>query len=85
MRSRVIGSYCSKNLGLYKPLVMPSEVEHVEVLGKNLFITNEHSNIFIYDLLNERLLKEYTSSNHKNARITALLALDRRLILNFVH
>jgi hypothetical protein len=57
----------------------------VEVLGKNLFITNENSNIFIYDFLNERLLKEYTSSNHKQAKITALLALDHRVILNFVH
>lgn len=85
VRSRVIGQYSTKNLGLQKPVLLPTEVEHVEVLGKNLFITNEHSNIFIYDLLNERLLKEYTSSNHKQASITALLALDRRLILNFVH
>lgn len=54
-------------------------------MGKNLFITNEHSNIFIYDLLNETMLKEYASSNHKNASITELLALDRQVVLNFIH
>lgn len=48
-------------------------------------MTNENSNIFIYDLLNENILKEYTSSNHKHAKITELLALDRQLILNFIH
>jgi hypothetical protein len=55
------------------------------VLGRNAFMTNESSNIFIYDLLNERLVKEYASSNHKHARITALLAIDRQLVLNFIH
>lgn len=54
-------------------------------MGKNLFITNPHSNIFIYDLLNEKIIKEYASSNHKQAHVTALLSLDRQHILNFVH
>lgn len=36
-------------------------------------------------MLNEKILKEYTSSNHKNAKITSLLAIDRQIVLNFVH
>lgn len=81
----MISYYNIKSIALQKPFLLPSEIDNIEVLGKNLFITNENSNIFIYDLLNERLLKEYTSSNHKQAKITALLALDRKLILNFIH
>jgi hypothetical protein len=30
------------------------------------------------------MLKEYASSNHRQAKITSLLALDRKVILNFV-
>ena len=81
----MVHSYNHRNLALPKTLYIGSEVDNMEVLGKNLFITNESSNIFIYDLLNEKILKEYTSSNHKNAKISSLLALDRQTVLNFVH
>jgi hypothetical protein len=84
-RSEVVQLYSSRSLGLPKTLYIGSEAEHLEVLGRNLFITDHRSHIFIYDLLSESLLKEYASTNHKAASITALLALDRSVVLNFIH
>jgi len=39
-------------MGLPKTQFIGSEIDNLEVLGKNVFMTNESSNIFIYDLLN---------------------------------
>jgi hypothetical protein len=54
------------------------------LLDKNLFITTQESGIIIYDLLNEKILKEFASSNHKNASITGLLSMDTSTVINFI-
>ena len=54
------------------------------LIDKNLFITTQEAGILIYDILNEKLLKEYANSNHKNAAITGLLAIDHSTVLNFI-
>ena len=54
-------------------------------MGRHLFASNGLNNLFLIDLLNERFVKEYASSNHPQARVTSLLAIDRNTILNFVH
>lgn len=38
----------------------------------------------IFDMLNEKLLKEYASSNHKNATITGVLSVDHSTVFNFI-
>jgi hypothetical protein len=38
----------------------------------------------IYDLLNEKIVKEYASSNHKMAEICSVLSLNHETLLNFV-
>lgn len=53
-------------------------------MGKNAFITSEEAGIFIYDMIHEKLLKQYASSNHKNALITGLLSLNNSTVLNFI-
>lgn len=56
-RSKVVNLYNYRNLALPKTLYVGCEAEHIEVIGKNLFLTNEQNGIYVYDLLNEKVLK----------------------------
>lgn len=35
-------------------------------------------------MINDKLLKQYASSNHKNATITGLLPINNNTVLNFI-
>lgn len=69
---------------LPRALYVGRGVEHLTLLGKNLFMTEKNGYMAIYDLLNEKLVKEYASTNHKSAEICSVLSVDHQTLLNFV-
>ena len=76
--------YNTSNFLFPKVLPIAKKLSNIALMGKNAFITAQESGIYIYDMIHEQLLKQYASSNHKNATITGLLGLNNSTVLNFI-
>lgn len=78
-------SWCNINNFLFpKTVPLGKKLSDIAIIDKNAFITTEEAGIMIYDLIHEKVVKEYASSNHKNASITGLLSINRSTVLNFI-
>lgn len=54
------------------------------MMGKNAFCSLENGGIKIYDLLRERVVKDFASSNQKSAKIGDLLAVNGNSVFTFI-
>lgn len=54
------------------------------MMGKNAFCSLEGGGVKIFDMLTERVLKDFASSNQKSAKVSDLMAVSGNSIFSFI-
>jgi len=70
MKHEIVRWYNSKNLLFPRLLLFGSPVENMVLMGRHAFCSSEGGGIKIFDMLHERVVKDFASSNQKQAKIT---------------
>jgi hypothetical protein len=77
--------YNVKNLLFPRVLLFGSPVENMVMMGKNAFCSLDNGGIKIFDMLNEKVVKDFASSNQKQAKISELLAVSGNSVFSFIN
>ena len=68
------------------PRVFPfkSPIDNLTMMGRHAFCSTLNGGMKIFDMLSEGIVKEYSSSNQKSARIIDLLAVSSNSVLSYI-
>ena len=63
---------------------LKSPIDNLTMMGRFAFCSTPNGGMKIFDMLSEGIIKEYTSSNQKSARIIDLLAVSSDSVLSYI-